>query len=98
MDAKVAIQTYIPEDVYRTLQARGVFPEKLSERVRRLLALRFYQERILSLGQAANLAGQSRWDFIEYLSENQIPVLDFTPEELEREFAAVDRLAEELNL
>ncbi|MBN1876598.1 MAG: UPF0175 family protein [Anaerolineae bacterium] len=70
----------------------------LSDRARCLLAVRFYQERILSLGQAAQLAGLSRWDFIETLSENGVPVLDFTPEELEVEFAAADRLAEELNL
>ncbi len=98
MDATVAIQTQMPGDIYRTLQARGIFPEILSDYVRRLLAMHFYQERTLSLGQATRLAGLSRWDFIEYLSENHVPVLDFTTEELEVEFAAVDRMAEELNL
>jgi len=66
-------------------------------RVRCSLASYFYRKRTLSLGRAAHLAGLSRWDFIEYLSDNQVPVLDFTPEELEVEFAAIDRLAEELN-
>jgi len=98
MEATVVIHIQLPEDVYRTLQARGVFPDILSDHVRCLLAMRFYQERILSLGQATRLAGLSRWDFIEYLSANRIPVLDFTQEELAAEFTAVDRLVEELNL
>lgn len=98
MNATVVIQTQVPEDVYRTLQARGIFPEKLSEQVQRLLAMRFYQERILSLGKAARLADMPRTDFIEYLAENDVPVLDFTSDELDVEFAATDRIAEELHL
>lgn len=72
------------EDVYQTLQAR------------QLLAMRLYRGRALSLGQAARLAGSSRWDFIELLSENDIPVVDYTDDELEAEFAAVARLKKDL--
>jgi predicted HTH domain antitoxin len=92
----VIIETPVPEDIYLTLQASGVFREALAERSRQLLAVRFYQERILSLGKAARLAGLDRWQFIDLLSENQVAVIDYSDEELAAEFAAVDRLADEL--
>lgn len=94
--ATVTIMTQVPEDVYQTLQARGVFREQLRVQTRQLLAMRFYQERALSLGQAARLAGGSRWDFIELLSVNGIPVIDYTDDELEAEFAAVAQLQADL--
>ena len=94
--ATVTITTQVPEDVYQTLQARGVFREQLGVQARQLLAMRLYRERALSLGQAARLAGSLRWDFIELLSENDIPVVDYTDDELEAEFAAVARLKRDL--
>lgn len=92
----VVLETQVPEDVYRTLRARGLFREALAEESRRLLALRYYQDRILSLGKAAHLAGMSRWEFIDFLSARGIPVIEYSDEELEAEFAAVDELEAEL--
>jgi predicted HTH domain antitoxin len=92
----VTFETSIPEDVYTALRTQGIFREKLVERTQRLLALRFFQERLLSLGQAARLAGMDRWRFIEFLGENDVPVLDFNDEELADEFAAVAQLAHQL--
>ncbi|MEW5829527.1 MAG: UPF0175 family protein [Chloroflexota bacterium] len=92
----VVVETRLPEDIFNTLQARGLFKDVLAEETRRLLALRFYRERVLSLGRAARLAGLSRWEFLELLSENEIPVLDYSREELGREFEAVDKLEKDL--
>ncbi len=92
----VTFETSIPEDVYSTLRTQGLFREKLAERAQRLLAMRFFQERLLSLGQAARLAGMDRWRFIEFLAENDVPVFDFNDEELADEFAAVAQLAQQL--
>lgn len=93
----VTLKTQVPEDIYRTLQASGLFKEALVEQSRLLLATRLYQERVLSLGKAARLAGLSRWEFIDYLSENKIPVLDYSDEELAAEFEAVKQLEAELH-
>lgn len=92
----VALRTQIPEDIFLTLQARGLFKEILAERSLHLLALRFYQERVLSLGKAARLAGMGRWDFIEFLSDNHVAVIDHSEDELAAEFKAVKRLEAEL--
>jgi len=91
----VALETQIPEDIFLTLQARGLFKTVLAERSRQLLAIRFYQERVLSLGKAARLAGMGLWDFVEFLSTNRIPVIDHSEEELAVEFAAVDQFIKE---
>jgi len=92
-DPMIVVETQVPEDIYLTLQASGLFREALAEQSRHLLAMRFYQDRVLSLGQAARLAGLNRWVFIDLLADNNIPVIGYSDEELAVEFAAVDRLA-----
>jgi len=54
--------------------------------------LKCFRERVLSPGRSAELTGLSKWDFIEFLSDNNVPVLDFEEEELAREFETEERL------
>lgn len=93
----VVVETMLPKDIFNALQANGVFKSDLAKETRYLLALRFYRDRVLSLGRAARLAGLSRWDFVEYLSVNKIPVFDYSQEELAQEFDAVNDLDLELD-
>jgi len=93
----VVVETQIPKDVFLTLQAHGVTKGGMAIQSQRLLALRYYQDRVLSLGKAAQLAEMGRWEFINFLSDNNVPVIDYTDEELAAEFAAVDELEELLN-
>ncbi len=88
----ITFETVIPEDIYAVLRAHGFARENLAEQSRRLLAMQFYQDRLLSLGQAARFAGMSRWEFVEFLSEHDAPVIDYHEEELNEEFAAVEAL------
>lgn len=92
----VMIETQVPEDIFLTLQASGLFKKTLAEQSRRLLALRFYCDRILSLGKAARLAGMNLWEFVDFLSQNDTPVVNYSDEELAAEFEAVERLDKEL--
>jgi len=48
------------------------------------------------LGRSAELSGLSKWDFIEFLSDNNVPVVDHEEEELAREFETAERLGERL--
>jgi predicted HTH domain antitoxin len=97
MDTKmITLETQVPEDIFLTLQASGHFKEALMEKSRQLLAMRLYQERSLSFGKAARMAGVNYWEFINLLSDNNIPVIDYSPEELAAEFEAVERLKKEL--
>lgn len=47
-----------------------------------LLATKLFEQKKLSLGQAAQLAGFSKRTFMELLSRNNIPVIDYDPSEL----------------
>jgi predicted HTH domain antitoxin len=98
MDTRMVIlETQVPEDIFLTLQASGHFKETLVEKSRQLLAMRLFHERSLSFGKAARMAGVSHEDFIDLLSDNNIPVIDYSEEELESEFEAVERLNKELD-
>lgn len=93
----VLIETRIPADVYMTLQAKGLFRKMLAEKAQRLLALRLYEDRSLSLGKAARLAGMSYWNFLDFLGENGVAVIDLSDDEFAAEIAAVEQLQQILN-
>jgi predicted HTH domain antitoxin len=92
----VAIETQLPQNIYLTLQAGGLFREALAQKSRHLLAVYCYQERLLSLGKAARLAELNRWDFIDLLAEHAVPALNFSDDELAAEFTAVEKLDQAL--
>jgi predicted HTH domain antitoxin len=63
---------------------------------RKLFALKCFKEKVLSLGKAAELSGLSKWDFIEFLSDNEVPVVDYDQEEINRELKTAVKLSEKL--
>ncbi len=74
----------IPEDIK--------IPEKeFEKRIRQELALRLYEKGLVSLGQARRISGLSKWDFLELLRKEGIP-LAYGEKELEEDL----RVAEEL--
>ena len=89
----IEVETYIPDDVYLTLQSQGLHRSDLARESLRLLALHFYQNHTLSLGKAAKLANMDLWDFTAYLSDNNVPVIDLDDDELAAEFNAAIQLA-----
>ncbi len=52
------------------------------------LAVRLYQRGILGIGKARELAGLTKWQFMELLANEQIP-LNYDVEELERDVETV---------
>ena len=81
-----------PENLYLSLSAFGLTQEVLARESRKLLALKFFREKLLSFGKAAELSGLSKWMFIDYLGENGVPVIDYDEQELEREIEVVGRV------
>jgi predicted HTH domain antitoxin len=86
----------LPEEIYLSLSASGLTKERIANESRKLLALKCFKEKVLSLGRAAELSGLSKWDFIEYLSENDVPVFDYDQDEMKREFETSDVLYKRL--
>jgi len=54
-----------------------------------VLAARFFQDDLLSLGKAARFAGCSIPEFIDYLGMVGIPSVNYPAEELEQELDAI---------
>lgn len=67
-------------------------PGELEKRIRIELALRLYEKGIASLGQARRIAGVSKWDFLELLASEGIP-LHYGEEELGEDLEVAKKLA-----
>ena len=55
--------------------------------VHRTLALRLFEQRHLTLVQAARLAGMTAAEFMNLLGEAGVPAVDYPPEELKDEIS-----------
>jgi len=86
----------LPEELYLSLSASGLTKEKIAGESRKLSALKCFKEKVLSLGRASELSGLSKWDFIEYLSDSDVPVVDYDQDEMKREFETAEKLSERL--
>ena len=65
-------------------------PGELEERLRVELALRLSEKGIASLGQARRIAGLSKWDFLELLAREGIPI-HYGEEELREDLQVIRR-------
>ncbi len=86
----------IPEDLYLSLSCFGLTKERIVSESKKLLALKYFQEKLLSLGKATELSGLSKWDFIEFLSSNNVSVIDYDEDEMNRELKTAEKLSVEL--
>ena len=82
----------LPKDLYQTLSSHGLSKEMISKETKKLLALKCYKDKILSLGKSAELSGLSMWEFIEFLGENNIAAIDYSEKQLEKEFKNIGKL------
>jgi predicted HTH domain antitoxin len=60
-------------------------PSLTKDETQTLLAIKLYETGHLSLGQAAELAGYSKRAFLEVLGHHQVPVFNYSPEDLRKE-------------
>ena len=54
-----------------------------------MLAISLFERNILSLGQAAKLAELHLWDFIQILSQQDIPIAEYDDEEIQQELKTI---------
>jgi predicted HTH domain antitoxin len=66
--------------------------EVIASGVHVAMAVSMFKSGDLTLGQAAKLARFDYSDFIEYLGELKIPVLNYDASELDQELAAFERM------
>ena len=68
----------LPQEIALTLRQSS---EDIVVEMKRALAVKYYQEQRLSLGQCAELAEMNKEDFIEYLSKQHISIFRFESED-----------------
>ena len=86
----------LSDQLYRTLSSHGLSKEAISREAKKLLALKCYKDRVLSLGKSSEVSGLSLWEFIEFLGKNDVPVVDYDDEQLEYELTSVEEMRKAL--
>jgi len=80
MSKRFTLELELPDDVAATLGAAEV-----AGKAREAFVMELLREHRVSQGKAAELLQVSRADFFPLMTRYQIPVADFTPEELREE-------------
>lgn len=70
----------------------GSSTDKLREEVKKMVAVNMFKEGYMTTGQAAELCGMARVEFLYYLSRQNIPVVDWDKEDIEKELSIIDRI------
>lgn len=86
--ADTTFEVHVPEPLLHF----GYGPDEIRRRIPEWIVLSLFTEGYVSSGKAARLLNLSRLDFLALLKSRGIAYLNYTPEELEEEFAAVQEL------
>jgi len=81
----------LPEDL---VEAIKLPLEEVPRRLRRELAVRLYEKRLLGFGKARQLAEMTMWEFQRLLGEEKIP-RSYDVEELEKDLGTLEELESE---
>lgn len=71
MESRTSITIDIPSDIFLALNENE---KELKSNIKVSLAIRLYQLQKLTIGKAAQLAGMSRLNFENFLSDNKISI------------------------
>jgi predicted HTH domain antitoxin len=69
------------------LASTNMDKNEMAQAMCREFAVKLFREGGLSLEQSADLCKMNIYDFLSVLSRAGVPVIDYTPEELEKEIA-----------
>jgi len=89
--SEIVFEVKLPPEVVRL----GYDQQRVQQNVREWAVLSLFTDGAISSGKAAKLLGISRVAFLALLRRRGIAYLDFSPQELEEEIAAVDALQTE---
>lgn len=67
----------VPDDLLALLGQSRLATRPQADRITLALAIQLCQEGVISVGKAAELAGESRWDFEQLLVEMGLPVVRY---------------------
>ena len=83
----LVLKVPIPKDMFSML---GFSQSEAAEAVKEFSVLGLYLDRKISAGKAPELLDIQKREFVRLLARRGVPYLDYSEEELEEEFVAVD--------
>jgi predicted HTH domain antitoxin len=78
----MTITVQVPDALLKDLSTSQ---EELNREIRLAAAIHLYSRGLISQGKGAEIAGLSRWDFIQALGRAEVPACQVTSEELTEE-------------
>ncbi|RMF37340.1 MAG: UPF0175 family protein [Chloroflexi bacterium] len=88
---EVVLEVRLPRELALAMQTAGLEETALPDEMRKALAISLFRRGLFSIGKAAELAGVPLAEFMELLVENRVPVAEYSPEEVERDAATIER-------
>jgi len=82
--AEKRFEVELPEEVVAQL---GWQEAEVSRRLREVLVMELLRRHVISQGKAVELLQLNPWDLYEVMSRYQVPAVDMTPEEVQRELS-----------
>ena len=76
----MSVSIQIPENILLSSRHTN---EEFTREAKRAIALKFYADEKLSLGQAAELAGFTKFEFMKYLGDSNISIFRYSDDNYE---------------
>lgn len=81
------ISIELPESIFSALRKD---PNEFTQELRLVAAIKWYELGQITQGQAAQIAGLNRAEFINILSRYQVSTFQYTPEEIEADLQSIN--------
>jgi predicted HTH domain antitoxin len=81
----VKVEMNFAPDVLVAMQMIGLYGDRLEQEMKRAMAVDLFRRGLLSTGKAAELADMRLADFMDLLLAHDVPIVEYTIEDYEKE-------------
>jgi predicted HTH domain antitoxin len=85
-----AVTLELPQDLVKHWRSK----RDLTEEVKRSLVLDLMKKHKMSFRQGARLLKMEYWDFLDFMSKEGVPIIDYQPGEIKRDVETLRRFRE----
>ena len=88
-DRQITIEISLSPEVSVAMKMLGLEGEKLAREMKQATALSLFKKGLLSIGKAAELADLCLADFADLLAGNQVAMVEYSSEDLQKDLEAL---------